>query len=74
MADRTDVSSETEETEEVEGRAAHQADRMPTDDEAATANETTEKLRRSGEADEVATHHRDMDERGAHIRGEGEID
>lgn len=74
MADRTDTSEQTKETERVEEQAVHQADRAPTGDEAATADETAERLRRSGEAEDVAAHHKDMDERGAHIRGEGQID
>lgn len=74
MADRTDVSKETQDTERVEELAAHQADRSPTDEEAATADQAAERLRRSGEAGDVAAHHRDMDERGAHVRGEGQID
>lgn len=74
MAERTDVSSETDQAEKAEERAAHEPDRMPTDDEATIADRTTEKLRQSGEAEDVAAHHRDMDERGAHIKGEGQID
>lgn len=74
MAERTEVAKETEQTEELQGRAAHQADRMPTDDEATTADRTAEELRESGEAATAAEHHREMDERGAHVRGEGQID
>lgn len=74
MADRTDVSKSTDQVEEVEARAMHQADRQPSDEEAATADETAERLRASGEAEEAASHHKEMDERGAHVRGEGQID
>lgn len=74
MADRTDTSTETQEAEETEARAVHQADRMPTEDEAATAEREAARLEESGDEGSVAAHHREMDERGAHVKGEGQID
>lgn len=74
MADRTDVSAQTGEAEDVEAHAVHQADRMPTDDEAATADQEAVRQQESGDEETVAAHHREMDERGAHVKGEGQID
>ncbi|MCB0966574.1 MAG: hypothetical protein KDB37_07030 [Ilumatobacter sp.] len=46
------------------------ADRPPTDDEARAAERSAEQV----DVDRVAEHYEDAAERGAHIRGEGEIE
>jgi len=60
------VDEATRSSEEHEARAAHQADRPPTKEE----EEAADKL----ELDPyVAAHEREMGERGAEVRGEGQI-
>lgn len=56
----------TEEAEEQDAHVAHIADRMPTPDEEAAAE-------RSELAPSVAESHKEAIERGAEIKGEGEI-
>ena len=60
------LSDATRDAEEEEGRAAHQADRGPTEEE----EEATEGLRPDPE---VAEHEREMGRIGAEVRGEGQI-
>ena len=72
MAERTQPDEGTEAADEVEGRAAHQADRAPTTDEEAAADRAALRPDRANPAD-VAEHERDMAERGAHAEGEGRI-
>ncbi len=63
-ADNVDNATRTEEAEEA--KAAHTADRAPTPDEEAAAEQT--------ELDpEVAAHEREMGRIGADVKGEGEI-
>lgn len=65
--DKTRPDLATEEAEEDEARAEHAADRPPTTDEELAAEE-------AGELDpEVADHYKEAIERGAAIKGEGEI-
>jgi hypothetical protein len=61
------VDEATRDEEERESVAAHRADRAPTPDEEAAAEE--------GELDpEVAAHEREMGRIGAEVKGEGQID
>ena len=62
----TQPSRETREAEREEARAAHQADREPTEEEA----------QRAADQDldpDVVEHEREMAERGARQKGEGRI-
>jgi hypothetical protein len=61
------VDEATREEEEREAAAAHRADRSPTPDEAAAAEE-------AGLDPEVAAHEREMGRIGAEVKGEGQID
>ncbi len=64
--ERTEVSEATRKEQAEEGWAAHQADRGPTpEEEAAAAGDEVD--------EDVAAHERDMAERGANVKGEGEI-
>jgi hypothetical protein len=67
--DQAQVSRQTEEAEQAEARAAHRADRGPTPEEEAAAEEAA----RDGVPPDVAAHEREMTERGANIKGEGQI-
>ncbi len=53
---------------------AHDADRMPTEDEEEAAEKSAKKLRESGDAESVAEHYEDMARRGVEQKGEGRID
>ena len=66
MTDHTKPSKETRDAEKQQAGRAHEADRMPTDDEARLAD--GHKLS-SG----VSEHEKEMAERGANQRGEGRI-
>ncbi len=64
--DQTRPDMETEATEEEDARSAHVADRPPTAEEEAAAEEE--------ELDpEVAATYKEAIERGAELKGEGEI-
>ncbi len=63
------VSRETEEAERAEAAAPHQPDRLPTPEEEAAADDAAQ----NGVPSEVASHERDMAERGARVKGEGQI-
>jgi hypothetical protein len=66
MSDRTTPNDETRAAERDEAKRAAGADRMPTREEDAAADEL--------ELDpEVARHEREMAERGAHQEGEGRL-
>jgi hypothetical protein len=69
--DRTVPSDATEAVERVDEEAAHEPDRLATPEEEAAADESRREL--SGDAKQVAEHYRDMAEKGANIKGEGEI-
>jgi len=66
MTDHTKPSSETRQADETEAGRPHDADRMPTDEEAKAA----EGLKTDPN---VAKHYDEMAERGAHQKGEGRI-
>jgi hypothetical protein len=63
----TDPSAETERFEEEDARRQGQADRMPTPEEEAVADEQPA-------SPEAAEHYREMAERGARQKGEGRIE
>ena len=63
--DTANVSDETEKEEEREANASHEADRGPTEDEAAAAPDSVDKS--------VAEHHDEANKTGANVKGEGEI-
>lgn len=64
--DQTRPDIETEAAEEQEARATHAADRPPTPEEEAAAEE-------EGLDPEVAASYKEAIERGAEVKGEGEI-
>jgi hypothetical protein len=64
--DATDLDDATRQVDEEDARAAHRADRMPTPDEERRADEL--------ELDpDVADAYEDAIERGASVKGEGQI-
>jgi hypothetical protein len=69
--DRTVPSDETDAVERVDEQSAHQADRLATPEEEAAADKARSEL--AGDEEQVAEHYKDMAEKGAHIKGEGEI-
>jgi len=56
------------------GNVEHQADRMPTDEEAEAAEASTRELQESGEEERVAEHYREMGRIGSEEKGEGRIE
>ncbi len=72
MSDADDKTSPaTAEEERREALASHSADRAPTADEAEAADRSRQQF--SDEAGEVAEHERAEAQRGANVKGEGEI-
>jgi hypothetical protein len=71
MADeeRTEVTDATRDEQAAEAAAAHRADRAPTAEEEAEADAAA----KGGLDPDVVAHERDMTERGANVKGEGEI-
>jgi hypothetical protein len=69
--DRTVPSDQTDAAERVDEQSAHQADRLATPEEEAAADKARNEL--AGDEKQVAEHYKDMAEKGAHIKGEGEI-
>jgi hypothetical protein len=69
--DRTVPSEETDAAEQVDEHAAHDADRLATPEEEAEADKARNDL--AGDEKQVAEHYKDMAEKGANIKGEGEI-
>ena len=64
--EHTDVSDATREAEREEAAAAHAADRAPTAEEEADAGE-------HAVDPDVREHYEEMIERGAEVKGEGEV-
>lgn len=54
--------------------ATHEPDRMPTGDEEAAAESSTERLEESGKEREVAENYEEMARRGVEQKGEGRIE
>jgi hypothetical protein len=69
--DRTVPSDATDAAERVDEESAHQPDRLATPEEEAAADESREKL--AGDEKQVAEHYKDMAEKGANAKGEGQI-
>ncbi|HUC06422.1 MAG TPA: hypothetical protein VL961_13545 [Acidimicrobiales bacterium] len=63
---RGDLSAATREAERTEAESPHMADRAANPDEEAVLDEDRVD-------EDVRRHHQDMDERGATVRGEGQI-
>lgn len=65
-SDHTRPNRDTENAEEDEAKTEHRADRSPTPEEEAAAEETEL-------SEDAARHYREAIERGAEVKGEGEI-
>ncbi len=65
MSDPTDPDDATTEADEADAQASHGADRPPTAEEEAAAPESVDP--------KVAEAHKEANERGAAVKGEGEI-
>jgi parvulin-like peptidyl-prolyl isomerase len=71
--ERADETTDaTREAEDVDATQAHAADRPPTEEEEAAAEESREKY--GADAKDVAAHYEEMSDIGAHVKGEGAID
>jgi hypothetical protein len=68
MPKRDEVSAATRAAEQHDARVNADPDRMPTPEE----EQAAERYRDLGDAD-VASHEREMLDRGANVKGEGEI-
>jgi hypothetical protein len=62
----------TLEAERVDATQAHAADRPPTGEEEAAAEQSAERF--EDDREEVAEHYEEMSDIGAHVKGEGAID
>jgi hypothetical protein len=71
MADDAETTDATKEAEEVDATQEHKADRAPTPEEEAAAEESLEKFGADREA--VAEHEKEMTGLGANVKGEGKI-
>jgi hypothetical protein len=69
--DRTEPSEATDAVERVDEHSAHEADRLATPEEEAAADKARAEL--GDDEEQVAEHYKDMAEKGANIKGEGEI-
>jgi hypothetical protein len=69
--DRTVPSEETDAVERVDEHSAHDADRLATPEEEAAADKARSQF--ADDEEQVAEHYKDMAEKGANIKGEGEI-
>ncbi|HXA31261.1 MAG TPA: hypothetical protein VNV87_03300 [Acidimicrobiales bacterium] len=69
--DRTVPSEETDAVERVDEHSAHDADRLATPEEEAAADKARSQF--ADDEEQVAEHYKDMAEKGAKIKGEGEI-
>lgn len=67
MSNHTSPDDDTKAAEETEAKSDHSADRMPTDEEAAKA-EQNEPV-----SEDVAKSAEEQAERGANVKGEGQI-
>ena len=68
---RTTSDEWTEREERPEASRDHAPDRMPTEEQEAAADKFAEE--HSDEMEEVARHHKEMDDLGAKAKGEGRI-
>lgn len=69
--ERTVPSQATEEAERVEGRSTHGDASRPVPEDEAAADKTRQQFK--DDEEQVAEHYREMVEKGAHVKGEGEI-
>jgi hypothetical protein len=72
MAEDAETTDATKEAEELDATQAHTADRPPTSEEEAAADESLEKF--GADRETVAEHYQEMSDIGANVKGEGEID
>jgi hypothetical protein len=72
VANDAEPSEATREAEEVDATQSHSADRPPTSEEEAAAEESGKKF--GADKDAVAQHEEEMSDIGAHVKGEGSID
>jgi hypothetical protein len=72
MEGETEPTEATLEAERLDAAQAHAADRPPTDEEDAAAEESEEKFK--GDKAEVAEHYKEMSDIGAQVKGEGAIE
>ena len=72
MSDHRTVPSEaTDAAERVDEYSAHEPDRLATPEEEAAADQARAEL--GDDEKQVAEHYKDMAEKGARVKGEGEI-
>ncbi len=71
MNEHTEPDEATHRADEADAEVEHVSDRPPRPDEARSAEKSRKDL--EADAEEVARHHKEMDEVGAHVKGEGEI-
>ncbi|MDA8034338.1 MAG: hypothetical protein M0T71_09250 [Actinomycetota bacterium] len=69
MAEHTEPNRDTLAEEQVESGARHGAPQRPTADQARAAESATGDV----DDDDVRTHYQDMAEKGARVKGEGQI-
>jgi len=62
----------TLEAEREDATQAHGADRPPTDEESAAADRSAQRF--ADDRETVAADYEEMADRGAHVKGEGQID
>jgi len=72
MEGAAEPTDATREAEDVDATQAHAADRPPTKEEEAAAEESRETY--EADAKDVAEHYDEMSDIGAHVKGEGAID
>ena len=70
---RGTTTSATRRADRDAGEIEPGADREPTAGEERAAETAREELESEGRTDEIAAHHREMDELGAHQQGEGRL-
>jgi hypothetical protein len=69
--DRTVPSQATDEAERVDGQSAHGDTSPPVPEDDAAADKARQQFK--DDEEQVAEHYKDMVEKGAHVKGEGEI-
>jgi hypothetical protein len=72
MADDAETTDATKRAEEVDATQEHRADRAPTREEEAAAEESAEEF--AGDRTAVAEHEKEMTDLGANAKGEGRIE
>ena len=72
MASDAQPTEATEEAEQIDATQSGAADRLPTEEEEAAAEESRKKF--EGDEAEVAAHYKEMADLGAQDQGEGRIE